>query len=169
MTDIAAGMKAKSQWLRFGLGLALLVVLADQLSKWWMLTQVMDPPRQIEVTSFFNLVLAWNRGVSFGLFNEQGAALPWILSGLAVLVVAGLIWWLRTLDRRLPAAALGLVIGGAIGNVIDRVRFGAVGDFLDVHVAGYHWPAFNLADGAITVGVVLLIFDGLFVEPKSNR
>ena len=169
MADIASVMKTKPQGLKFGLGLALIILLADQLSKWWILTQVMAPPRAIEVTPFFNLVLAWNRGVSFGLFNDQGPAAPWILSGVALAVVAALVWWLMSVHRKLPVAALGLVIGGAIGNVIDRLRFGAVSDFLDFHVAGYHWPAFNLADSAITVGVALLIFDGLFVEQKSTR
>lgn len=157
MTRPASGRAA----YRRALPLAALVVLLDQLSKWWILA-LMDPPRQIEVTPFFNLVLAWNRGVSFSLFHSGAAAAPYILSAVALAVVGGLTWWLSRQERLLPVLAIGLVIGGALGNVIDRLRFGAVVDFLDVYVGNWHWPAFNLADSAITLGVVGLVADGLF-------
>src|SRR5690606_1168418 len=117
------------------LPLAALVVLLDQLTKWWILG-VMDPPRQIELTPFFNLVLAWNRGVSFSLFHSGAAYAPYILSAVALAVVAGLLWWLGRQERLLPVLAIGLVIGGALGNVIDRLNFGAVVDFLDFHAGG---------------------------------
>lgn len=146
---------------RRALPVAAAVVVLDQLSKWWILAAVMQPPREIPVTPFFNLVLAWNRGVSFSLFHSGAAYAPYILSAVAVAVVAGLLWWLRRFDRLWPALGIGLVVGGALGNVVDRLRFGAVVDFLDVHAAGWHWPAFNLADSAITVGVALLVVDGL--------
>lgn len=145
------------------LPLAALVVLLDQLTKWWIL-ELMDPPRQIELTPFFNLVLAWNRGVSFSLFHSGAAYAPYILSAVALAVVAGLLWWIGRQERLLPALAIGLVIGGALGNVIDRLTFGAVVDFLDFHAGNWHWPAFNLADSAITVGVIGLVADGLFGE-----
>ena len=147
---------------RLGLSLAALVIVLDQLLKWWIVTAVMDPPHEIEVTSFFNLVMAWNRGISFSLFRSDWAAGPYVWAGLAVAVAIGLGWWLGRVRHALAATALGLVIGGALGNAIDRLRLGAVADFLDFHWQGYHWPAFNLADSAISVGIVLLVVPGLF-------
>lgn len=149
--------------------LAAAVVLVDQLCKWWIVHRAMDPPRAIEVTGFFNLVLTYNRGVSFGLLDSDAALGPWLLSGLAVVIVVGLLFWLRGMRGRWPAVAVGLIVGGALGNVIDRLRLGAVIDFLDLHWADLHWPAFNLADGAITLGVAVLLLDGLFGRRKSPR
>ena len=151
-----------SWWVRFGLAVAAAILVADQISKWVILEHVMRPPRIIEVTGFFNLVMVWNPGVSFGMFGDGGEVGRWLLSALALAISAFLLHWLRQLDRWFPALAIGMVIGGAIGNVIDRVRFGAVADFLDFHVLGYHWPAFNIADSGIVVGVALLVFDQLF-------
>jgi signal peptidase II len=142
--------------------LALGVVALDQASKWWVLLEVMDPPRVIPVTDFFNLVLVWNRGVSFGVMNNDGNWNAWILSLIALGIAGSLTWWLRTATGWLQKTALALIIGGAIGNVIDRAVHGAVVDFLDLYVSGYHWPAFNVADAGITVGAVLLIVDTLF-------
>lgn len=153
--------------LRAGLLIAVLVIFFDQVTKWVALSGLDFGQNPITVTSFFNLVLVWNRGVSFGMFNDAGAYGPWILSGLAIAVVIGLLYWLRQVDNWLAVSALGLVIGGALGNVIDRFRFGAVVDFLDVHVAGYHWPAFNIADAAICIGAGLLLLDGL-LAPKQQ-
>lgn len=121
----------------------------------------MQPPRVIPVLPFFNLVLVWNPGVSFGMFGD-GSIGAWGLVLLAAGIVAALLWWLRKADTTLSIVSLGLVIGGAIGNVIDRLIHGAVVDFLDLHVAGWHWPAFNIADSAITIGVVLLLAESLF-------
>ncbi len=154
--------------LRHGLLIAALVIAFDQITKWVALFGVDFAENPIAVTSFFNLVLVWNRGVSFGMFNEAGAAGPWILSGVAIAVVLGLLYWLRQAENRLTITALGLVIGGALGNVIDRFRFGAVVDFLDFHVAGYHWPAFNVADAAICVGAGLLLLDGLLSPERQT-
>lgn len=154
--------------LRNGLLIAVLVIALDQATKWLMLTGLDLANSPITVTSFFNLVLVWNRGVSFGMFNDAGVAGPWILSAVAVAVVLGLLWWLRQAESWLSTTALGLVIGGAIGNVIDRFRFGAVVDFLDVHVAGYHWPAFNVADAAICIGAGLLLLDGLLSPERQT-
>ena len=155
---------------RLGGGAALAVLVLDQASKWLVLAWAMQPPRVVPVAPFFNLVLArWNRGISFSLFDSGAPVAPWILSGLALGIVAGLVWWLRRLDRRWPALGVGLVIGGALGNVVDRLRFGAVVDFLDFHLAGFHWPAFNLADSAISVGVAVLLADGLFARPERAK
>ncbi len=145
----------------FGLGLAAVVLVLDQATKWWMLEVVgiaLRPP--IEVTPFFNLVMVWNRGVSFGLFAHEAEVMPYVLSGVAVAIAVALLVWLARAERRWIAAAIGLVVGGAVGNVIDRLRFGAVADFFDVHVAGWHWPAFNVADAAIVVGVGMILLDG---------
>jgi signal peptidase II len=150
------------------LPLAAAVVVLDQLSKWWILG-LMDPPREIVLAPFFNLVLAWNRGVSFSLFHSGAAYAPYILSAVALAVVAGLLWWLGRMERPLPILAIGLVVGGALGNVIDRLYHGAVVDFLDVHAVGWHWPAFNLADSAITLGVAGLVIDGLFGGPDRDK
>ncbi len=154
--------------LRNGLLIAVLVIIADQITKWIALAGVDFEKNPIQVTSFFDLVLVWNRGVSFGMFNNAGAYGPWILSGLAIAVVIGLLWWLRQAETRLAILALGLVIGGAIGNVIDRFRFGAVVDFLYFHVGNFHWPAFNVADSAICVGAGLLLLDGLLSPERQT-
>lgn len=144
--------------LRLGLLVALAVIVLDQITKALVLGSLEEAVR---VTPFFNLVLVWNRGVSFGMLDSGGTGTPWLLSGLALAVVIGLVLWLRRTDTRLVAIGLGLVIGGALGNVIDRVRFGAVVDFLDFHLAGFHWPAFNVADSAICIGAAVLLVDGL--------
>ncbi len=143
----------------FGLVTAGIVIVCDQLSKWWVVAKLMQPPRAIEVTPFFNLVMVWNKGVTFGMFNTASSWTRWGFTGLALAIVVALLLWLRKVERRWLAASIGLVIGGALGNVIDRVRYGAVADFLDFHIRGYHWPAFNVADSAITVGVALLLID----------
>ena len=153
---------------RQGLGLAFLVLVLDQITKWWVLTDLMNPPRVIEVLPFANLVLVWNRGVSFGLFNTQSDYGPWILAALALAVSAVLAVWLFRGPERMVGWGIGLILGGALGNVIDRLVHGAVVDFVDLHLGGAHWPAFNVADSAITVGAVLLILDSLFHRDKSS-
>jgi signal peptidase II len=161
--------------LRLVTGIVAIVALVlDQISKQWVLTSLLpclsgpagpecavNSPF-IEVTGFFNMVVAWNFGVSFSMFYSQHDLMPFVLSLLAIGICGALLWWNRRNDRGLVAVATGMVIGGAIGNVIDRFRFGAVADFLDFHVAGWHWPAFNVADCCIVVGVGLLLIDGLF-------
>jgi len=159
-------ISSRARVMTLGLSMAFLAMAADQISKWWILERVMQPPRVIPVTDFFNLVLGWNRGVSFGLFNNPGSS-AWLLTGVALALVSFLLVWLwRSGGVWLPVA-LGLIIGGAIGNVIDRVRFGAVTDFLDFYIGGWHWPAFNMADLAISVGVAILILDSLFQRPEN--
>lgn len=116
------------------------------------------------VTSFFNMVMVWNQGISFGLFGGGHDYAPFILSGLSTIIALVFFVWLLRADHILLISGLILVVSGAIGNVIDRLRFGAVIDFLDIHVLGYHWPAFNAADSFICVGVVLLLVHALFFE-----
>ena len=147
---------------RLGLALAGAAVLLDQLSK-WVVVSVLAVAEPIPVAPFFNLVMTRNRGVGFGLLDIDSPWTPWVLSAVALAVSAGLAVWMVRAQGRWLAGGLGLVIGGALGNVIDRVRLGAVTDFLDLFVGRYHWPAFNLADAAITVGVAMILIDGLIV------
>ena len=151
--------------LRFGLVIAAAIVVLDQATKIWMLEAVLNPPRSVEIAPFFNLVAVWNRGVSFGMFSQASWG-PWTFLALSVGIVAGLVVWLARLRDRFPACAVSLVIGGAVGNAIDRAIFGAVFDFLDFHWADHHWPAFNLADSAITVGAAMIVTDALFRRPR---
>ncbi len=163
---LLARLGSRMFWL--GMSVALLVLVLDQISKWVVTAVVMVPPRTIPVMPSFNLTLVYNPGVSFGQMDWLG---PWALSGLAIAISAGLALWLRKAETTLLATALGVVIGGAIGNVIDRMRFGAVVDFLDFYIPGTdwpHWPAFNVADSAIVVGVGLIILEGLIAERSKN-
>lgn len=115
--------------------------------------------------------MVWNKGVSFGVLNTaHGAQVTrWVLVGLAVAVAIGLIVWLRRVTAPAIACALGLIIGGALGNAADRVLRGAVADFFDAHVGVWHWPAFNVADAAISVGVAILIVDALLAPRSSTK
>ena len=140
------------------LALAMVVLLLDQASKAWILGSF----RLMEhhtVTPFFNLVLVFNAGASFSFLADAGGWQKWFFVVLALGISLWLLGMLRQHAReRLLPAALSLILGGAIGNVVDRLRFDAVVDFLDFHLAGYHWPAFNVADSAITVGVALMLW-----------
>ena len=149
---------------RLGLILAVVIIVADQVTKAIMLRILEQHPFGISVLPFFSLVEAWNPGISFSQLRDVG---PVILSSIAILVSLGLIYWLTRVEMRLTALGIGCVAGGALGNVIDRLTFGKVFDFLDFFIRlgdgrEFHWPAFNMADSAITVGVILLLFDGLF-------
>lgn len=125
------------------------------------------PP--IEVTPFFNLVMVWNHGVSFGMFSgTDNNYMPIALIAVACTISVFLLGWLWRGERIRETLAIALVIGGAMGNVVDRIRFGAVADFVDIHVAGYHWPAFNVADSAIFLGVAWLLYDGIVNKPSNS-
>jgi signal peptidase II len=157
--------------INIGLYMAAIAAMADQFSKWWLLNEIMTqvpPGTTVRVTPFFNLVLNMNRGVTFGLFNHEQQWLSYAFAGTAALVLIFLFRWLMRSTSLLAALGLGLVMGGAIGNVIDRLRYGAVVDFLDFHVAGYHWYAFNLADSAIVCGVGLLLIENLVTGAKKR-
>jgi len=164
-SDTAAARRC----LRRALLLAALVVVLDQASKALILTGVMQPPRVIEITGFFNLVLTYNTGVSFGLLGGDAVWKPWLLVVLAVAVSTGLFVWLRRQPDPLLAWGVGLVSGGALGNALDRLYRPGVVDFLDVHAAGWHWPAFNLADSGISIGVALMVLDGLFGTGRESK
>ena len=151
---------------RTAVWLGLLVLGLDQATKWIVINSFPADGGQAKVTEFFNLVLTCNTGISFG---QLGGVPPWLLILLALAICAGLLVWLRRQDRPVPILAIGLIVGGALGNVADRIRIGCVVDFLDFHAFGWHWPAFNLADSTIFVGVVLLLFDGLFLDPDRGK
>lgn len=170
------------------LGLAFDLVILDQLSKWavseflmrqtgesiGLLSWLMKAPERIdfhkiEILSFFNLVMVWNHGISFGLFNQDTDYGAYILIVMALAISAGFTVWLFRSEHVLQMAGLAMVIGGAIGNVIDRFRFGAVMDFLDFHLLGYHWPAFNVADSCVVLGVVVLMVHALFYDKPLHK
>jgi len=158
------GAFAMTRWLILAVG----VIVLDQLSKFWILAnfQFME---SVPVSSFFNLVLVFNSGAAFSFLADAGGWQKWFFIALAL----GVSLWLLTLLRqhaqeRLLPIALSLILGGAIGNVIDRVRLDVVVDFLDFHFAGYHFPAFNVADSAISIGVALMLIHQFFCSAKSH-
>jgi signal peptidase II len=151
-----------------GLGVAALTLLIDQAHKAWML-YVYDIGAKGVVTlaPFFDLVLVWNRGVSYGLFPQESSLGRWALILFAVAATLALAVWLARVVTPLPAVAIGLVIGGALGNAIDRILYGAVADFFSLHAFGYQWYVFNVADAAIVAGVVGLLYESLFGGHKK--
>ncbi len=143
------------------LGIAFIVILFDQLSK-IVVMQMLNYGDSRTITGFFNLVLAYNKGAAFSFLADQGGWQRWFFTGIAALAVIFIVYLLRrNASQRLFCTGLALILGGAIGNLIDRVLYGHVIDFLDFHVSGWHWPAFNVADTAIVVGAALFILDEL--------
>ena len=156
-------MKLAAPRLFYGMcGLSVVVVLLDQLSKFLVFRVLMADRDELAILPVFSLVKRYNTGISFSLFATDHEVGPWLFALLAAIIALGLLIWLSQTAERLPAIGLALVVGGAIGNVIDRLREGAVQDFLLFHWKEWAWPAFNLADSAITIGVALLIYDGVF-------
>ena len=173
----------------------LLIFIADQVSKWWVVEGMIKPENmpadadvsampfiqwiitaqeqlpftKIDVLPFFNIVMVWNKGISFGMLTNHHAYGPYILTALSGVIAVGFFIWLLRCRRVMTALSLVMIIGGALGNMLDRLRFGAVADFLDFHAFGWHFPAFNLADSAITVGIALLLIDSLFYDPKHKK
>ena len=144
----------RAVWAGAALALALAI---DFVTKWLIVNVVMVPPRTIEILPFFNLTLGFNTGVSFGMFRDLFVKQPLLLAGMTLVVAAGFFVWALRTTRRTETVALGLIAGGAVGNVVDRVRHGAVTDFLDFYVGDWRWPTFNMADVMIFIGVSLLI------------
>lgn len=171
-----------------GIVMIFTVIAFDQLSKWvvtelvmkntkeqslgfieWLSTMPTKPDyMSYEILPFYNIVMVWNYGVSFGMFNNKSQENALILVGIAAIIAFILILWMLRANHKYVAIALGLAIGGAFGNIIDRIRFGAVADFIDIHAFGYHWPAFNVADSAIVVGIGYVIIHSLFFEKKTS-
>lgn len=181
MTDMALSVESLRAGLtrhwRWGAPLSLGVIVLDQISKAMILGEprfnalgCLSDPRTcggFELSPVFDLSMTWNRGVSFGALQSDGAA-RWILFLLTGVIAAGFAVWLSQAQRRLTALALSLVIGGAIGNLIDRARFGAVVDFLDFSDIYFIW-VFNVADAAISVGAAVLLLDQVLAGRKATR
>ena len=156
--------------MRLGLAVSLLVLLCDQASKAWILYRLDLPALgSIALLPVLNLTMVWNHGVTFGLMGGLGAAGPWLLTAVSLAVVGLLLVWMRRTGRAPVAAALGAIGGGAVGNVIDRLRFGAVVDFIHAHAYGWSWYVFNVADAAIVCGVGVLMLDSLFDRRRVSQ
>ena len=148
--------------------LAAAILVLDQASKLWLFYWVLRDTQEIVLTPFFSLVRRHNLGVSFSFLATDHPIGRWALAGLALAISAILVVWLARTRDGVTALGLGLIIGGAFGNVTDRLLVGAVQDFLLFHWHGWAWPAFNLADSAITVGVVLLLVEGFVVNRRNQ-
>ncbi len=147
---------------RAGLATAIIVFVADQLSKLWILFVVrLEDTGPWQLLPFMEFVMVWNRGISYGLFQQSSSVGRWALVVLSIAAAIWLSFWLRRSVRRLEAVGLGLIIGGALGNVIDRIVYGAVADFVHLHWGTFSWYVFNIADAAIVVGVVALLYDSV--------
>ena len=152
--------EAGKTWARW-LSLSLAIVVADFATKMW-ITRTFAPGEILTVTPFFNLVLVHNTGAAFSFLAGAGGWQRWFFMVVSIVVSVAIVWMLRRHHgERLMATALALVLGGALGNLYDRVTIGQVVDFVQLHAGGYYWPAFNVADSAISIGVVLLIWDSL--------
>lgn len=148
------------------LALSASIVVLDQATK-LIVTHYLSEHKTVAVTPFFNLVLAYNPGAAFSFLSSASGWQRWLFIAIALIAAVWIVSLLRRYQRlRLFAAALSLVLAGAVGNVVDRVLIGAVIDFLDIHAFGYHWPAFNVADTAITCGALLLVWDALRPRQK---
>lgn len=153
-----------------GLAIGLFVLAVDQISKWWII-DVLELPKiqMVQVLPFFNLQWVENRGVSFGMLSADGDLGRWALVVLTSLITIGLGIWLKSVQTKVLAIAIGLVIGGALGNIYDRIMFGYVADFLQFFVGNWSFAVFNVADSCITAGAVLLIWDSFFgPKPEEN-
>ena len=171
-TATTHGFFSSLPWL--GYGIALIIIVFDQITKNWA-TASFEYGEVDSITSFFNLTLRHNYGVAFSLFDKADGSQRWYLAALAIIVSIVLVIWIgrlgQSLGKKWTLELLGLVLilGGAIGNVYDRVVLGYVVDFIEVHYGGYYWPAFNIADSAISIGAGLLIFDAFFLAKKREE
>lgn len=156
------------RWSLFGLALATIVIVCDQLNKWWMLEvyRIQDKGR-VAFAPFLDVLFVKNTGVSYGMFSLESQKGQYLLAIVAVFVSMGMAAWLARTGSALLATALGLIIGGALGNAIDRIVLGGVADFYSLHAFGYYWYVFNLADVAIVAGAALLLYESLVVSRKK--
>ena len=153
--------------LHIGLSAAAITFAADQALKLWMLSIFDLPGRgRVEVLPFLDLVMVWNRGISYGLFQQDTELGRAVLLAISAIACGLLIYWLRQPMSRLQAVALGLILGGAAGNAVDRARFGAVADFVLLHAGNFEWYVFNIADAAIVVGVGVLLYGAVRREGR---
>ena len=150
---------------RLGLIVAALVFVADQLTKYWVLKIInLDERPPLQITPFLDLAMAWNKGVSYGLLTTH---MQELLVALSLAITVMLVIWLAKATQPLAAASFGMLIGGALGNALDRLLHGAVADFVHLHWGDWSWYVFNVADIAIVAGVALLLYDALFEGRKA--
>jgi len=162
--------RRSSSAVRIGFIAALLTLLADQASKLFLLFGYDLPVRQpVALTSFIDLTVEWNRGVSYGMFQQESDLGRWILISISIVTAIALSIWLSRVKTRVLALSLGLIIGGAIGNAIDRIAYGAVFDFVYFHIGTVSWYVFNIADAAIVLGVVGLLYDSFVLDRKRAK
>lgn len=153
-----------------GFAAAIVTLLLDQATKLYTLFIYDLPVKEpVELTSFINLIVVWNRGISYGLFQQNSDLGRWVLIVISILAAVGLSFWIRRTPAKLLALSLGLIVGGAVGNVIDRLWHGAVFDFIQFHVGTWSWYVFNVADAAIVAGVVGLLYDSFVLEGRRAR
>lgn len=153
-----------------GFSAALITLILDQATKLYTLFVYDLPVKEpVALTPFINLIVVWNRGISYGLFQQNSDLGRWVLIVISILAAVGLSIWIRRTSTRLLAASLGLIVGGAIGNVIDRLAYGAVFDFIQLHFGAWSWYVFNVADAAIVAGVVGLLYDSFVLEGRRGR
>jgi len=157
-----------------GLSITLFIFILDQITKYFAFKAVTNiiirtdrAQNAIKVTEFFNISKVWNTGISFGMFRNMYANQV-ILSIITIIIIAILIHWMLKIEKKYLMIAVAITLGGAFGNLIDRLRFGAVADFLDFHIGQYHWPSFNIADSAVCIGVFIILLDDLFLKKFSN-
>lgn len=154
---------------RFGLWAALLTVILDQATKLYTLFVLDLPLREpVRLAPFLDLIVVWNRGISYGLFQQNSDFGRWILIAVSIAASVGLTFWIRRTRSKFLALSLGLIVGGAVGNVIDRLAYGAVFDFIHVHAGSFSWYVFNVADAAIVAGVVGLLYDSFVLEKRRT-
>ena len=155
---------------RVGAATAVLTLVLDQITKLWTLFAYDLPVREpVRLAPFLDLIVVWNRGISYGLFQQNTELGRWVLVAVSLAAALLLSLWIRRSQGRMLAASLGLIVGGAIGNAIDRVAYGAVFDFIHVHVGSFSWYVFNVADAAIVAGVGGLLYDSLVLEKRRSQ
>ena len=155
---------------RLGALLALVTLALDQATKLYLLFGYDLPLKEpLVFAPFLELIVVWNRGISYGLFQQDSEFGRWALLGISLVAAIGLSVWMAKTPSRLLAASLGLIIGGAVGNAIDRVAYGAVFDFVHFHVGSFSWYVFNIGDAAIVAGVIGLLYDSLVLDKRRAR
>ena len=155
---------------RIGIATALLTLVLDQVTKLQALFVYDLPEREpVRLTPFLDLIVVWNYGISYGLFQQNTELGRWVLVAVSLAAALALSVWIRRASGRLLAASLGLIVGGALGNAIDRVAYGAVFDFIHLHVGSFSWYVFNVADAAIVAGVVGLLYDSFVLERRRTQ
>lgn len=154
---------------RVGLLTAILVYAIDQICKILLIDYLHDAGPHILIPGFFRLVMVWNTGISFGIGSGGSRAMIWLFISISLFASVCLTIWLTRTRQPLPSIFIGMIIGGALGNATDRIVHGAVADFFDVYIGQYHWPAFNIADTAIVIGVVGLAANGLQHHRQHNK